>query len=572
MRYSDFKLTPSKQLIESLIQEVNMSPGALRDYVKKFKGDERIGIEYEMYVPDGDIDAEAEPEDDSTMDGQPESFDDIYEFFENGNSNNIGPNDIRILRNELESDYTDWVTDKLHDMYANEHADENDQEAIDDSDFIRYSEEHTDDPKLSERAFLRAKRLEFYSDIRHEYRLPWPYTVTPEFEVSTSFERAVRRPVEVYSYHGGAGTQINNYRIEFDGSLDTPDELQDQGLEFISPPLNFQETVKDLLAIKKWCKENNCYANSTTGLHINISLPGYRMSKLDYVKLALFLGDAHVLTQFGRAGNEYCESALEKIKNRVNQNNALEVLEKMRTGIETLASHAIHGPYTDKYVSINVKGNRVEFRSPGGDWISENTDKLIDTIARCITALSIAMDPEEAHDEYAKKLYKLLTGQEFGRYYIDPEAYTDPKTMTPAIGIKPEQPAGTHGGKTRYQPTVDPQNDLIRAFVQYATGNYTQETFKLMIRATQEQRNLARMQTAKPEPEAQPEPDNLGNLDQPMAWELYDTATGKTVFKIDGLWNITDAYHRALPPLQQMRRAGDTRLLRLRPQGQENEI
>ena len=196
---------------------------------------------------------------------------------------------------------------------------------------------------------------------------------------------------------------------EPDGSLEG-DDSDDAGLEFVSPPMPIDELIADLNKVKKWADRENCYTNDSTGLHINISVPNYSLEKLDYIKLALLMGDKYVLDQFGRAGNTYTKSAIDKIRAKIKAQpeRAQEFLDKMRSGMGQLASKAIHDGTTDKYTSINTKDGYIEFRSPGGDWLNENFSKIENTLLRFTVALSAAINPEAYREEYLKKFYKLL--------------------------------------------------------------------------------------------------------------------------------------------------------------------
>jgi hypothetical protein len=155
-------------------------------------------------------------------------------------------------------------------------------------------------------------------------------------------------------------------------------------------------------------------------MHTNISIPGYSIGKLDYVKAALLLGDEHVLREFDRIGNTYARPAIEKIRGivKAKPEKAKELLDRMKSHLDAAASKIIHSGVTDKYTSINTKDNRIEFRSPGGDYLSDIGDdpkKMIDTINRMVVVMDAAMDPEKYKQEYQKKLYKALTGQQPGR-------------------------------------------------------------------------------------------------------------------------------------------------------------
>jgi hypothetical protein len=76
--------------------------------------------------------------------------------------------------------------------------------------------------------------------------------------------------------------------------------------------------------------------------------------------------------------------------------------------MNTSAAKLIHSGTTNKYTSINTKEGYVEFRSPGGDWLNANFDKIESTLLRFVVALDAATDETKYRDEYAKKLYKLL--------------------------------------------------------------------------------------------------------------------------------------------------------------------
>jgi hypothetical protein len=164
--------------------------------------------------------------------------------------------------------------------------------------------------------------------------------------------------------------------------------------------------------VKAWADKTGCYTNDSTGLHINVSVPGWTggTDQLDYVKLALLLGDEFVLDSFGRAGNTYAKSAMGKIRDAVRKSpdRAKELMDKMKSGMDQLASKVVHSRSTEKYTSINVKDGYIEFRSPGGDWLNDNFAEIDNTLRRFTVALSAAVDPEMYRQEYLKKLYKLL--------------------------------------------------------------------------------------------------------------------------------------------------------------------
>jgi hypothetical protein len=174
--------------------------------------------------------------------------------------------------------------------------------------------------------------------------------------------------------------------------------------------LEINEALKQMQQVLEFIRGRG-YTNTSTGLHINISVPDYNVDKLDYVKLAIFLGDKYVLEQFDRLSNHYCDGAYKKIGNKVQQMKGDElkaVMNKMKEGLTLAASKIIHTGYTSKYTSINTKEGYIEFRSPGGNYLDDPVEKLTNTALRMALALRIATDENMYKKEYQKRLYKVL--------------------------------------------------------------------------------------------------------------------------------------------------------------------
>lgn len=455
MRFSEFGL-----LTEMLLGEVNMSPKALKQMASSIPA--RAGMEFEMIVPNvASDDDDDELERDYEPDERASSFDQIEDFFNDGDYNSR--RDVQRLIEDLQSDYSEWFMEQMDEEWNQEKEDlfrgyfegemteemaedagfDSVEEAIDfmieqaienqNSHYEQVYEEFREDYESNywvdyQATWLR-ENYRFMSDVERGYDITWPYWTSPnqggEVDVSTvadEFESVIGRPVTHGSYHSGSRTQTDNYRVEGDSSLN-PYDSADAGLEFISPPLTIAEMFSDLEKVITWAKSKGCYTggSSGTGLHMNISIEGRDSKDLDYVKLALFLGDEYVLKEFGREANYYCESAMKIIKKVIiNQpDRAKSALEEMRTNLGYRASAIIHNRATSKYTSINVKDGYVEFRSPGGDWLNADINKLKDTMLRFVVALDIATDPDKYKNEYGKKLYNAIKPTEF--QYYDPK-------------------------------------------------------------------------------------------------------------------------------------------------------
>ena len=229
--------------------------------------------------------------------------------------------------------------------------------------------------------------------------------------IGNTFSKTIGRPANISTRYHAAPRKPGEYAIEPDSSI-TPNDEDDEtetGLEFISPPLPIGEMLSDLSKVKQWAEENECYTNSSTGLHINVSVP-VLTENLDYVKLVLLLGDKFVLDQFGRSSNNFTQSSMLKIKSAAKSNPAIvdELLMQMKNQLSTLANKLVRGFIATKRVSVHMKEGYIEFRSPGGDWLGKNFDLIENTLLRFVVALDAACDPEKYRKEYLTKLYKVL--------------------------------------------------------------------------------------------------------------------------------------------------------------------
>ena len=179
-------------------------------------------------------------------------------------------------------------------------------------------------------------------------------------------------------------------------------------------PLN--NGIVALDTVWNWTKSIGAFTNNTTGFHMNVSIPYSTFEDMDYLKLILFLGDQHILKTFGRESNDYAVSMMavlttqaKSLKNR--DKNFVKTLTTLRSGIDKLAKKPFTTTLTsalDRYVTVNIKDEYIEFRAAGGDYL-EKKDEVLVTLARYIKAMSIASDPEAEKQEYAKKLYKFMS-------------------------------------------------------------------------------------------------------------------------------------------------------------------
>lgn len=450
MRARDFLIVEA----QGELFEVKMSPSSLKKLASQIPA--RVGIEFEMIVPDvGSVDDDDEGTEDMSMDESAVDIDDICSFFE-GDYNDRST--IRELRDELQEKYWEWQSEQVDESWSNEgkqffakwcHENIDPDDVADQVDtpedllgdripskedwekfieeeweeagynytkaFDEYREEKLDEGDFDEREFLRSLGIYDMSDVSGAVRtyVSWPHW---EFgggdadynleQLADEFSDVIGRKVHYSTgYHGGPRTD-DAYTIEPDSSLSGSGD--DAGLEFISPPLPIDEALDDVKKIKEWADDRGVYTNRSTGLHMNISVPGFDPEKLDFVKLTLLLGDKYLLDRFGRGANTYCKSAMDIISEAPSVQDKELLFKKLKSNLETMASKVIHSGRVGKFTSINPKDNRVEFRGPGGDWLGQNFDRIEETLYRCVVALDAAVDPDKYRKEYLKKLTKMF--------------------------------------------------------------------------------------------------------------------------------------------------------------------
>lgn len=264
--------------------------------------------------------------------------------------------------------------------------------------------------------------LRWMSDVASEYDLEWPYMTGGNSgtgsrswdEIGDSLNGVVDMPVKVSSGYHNAARREGQWIVEPDSSLQ-PDDSDDMGLEIVSPPMPLLVALNKLQEVTDWANSNegNAYTNSSTGLHMGVSVP-FKGGDVDYLKLILFLGDEYVLKQFGREANTYTKSAMSKFRENIRGGRAdpAGAMKLMQSGLIELAHREIQKGVGDgKYTSAHIQKGYIEFRSAGGDWLAEenaNPEILQTTMLRYARAMSLAANPSEERREYAKKLYKLV--------------------------------------------------------------------------------------------------------------------------------------------------------------------
>lgn len=373
----------------------------------------RVGVEFELVINNQDGEYSLDQEIDLDSDEHVTSIDwesmadDVMNFYR-GEYNS--EREIKSVLDNAREEFDEFVSAEWDDNVTDYYEDWKEKNYPDDEDVDQNTfRDETYDDWYNEEKLLNKWLQDSERDMMSGWNsLEWPYYSEPEIPVDVDrVARSFRRATGIRASLQGSD---NEYKIEPDSSI-KPSHSGDAGLEFISPPLSITEMISQLNKVKAWALEGNAYTNKSCGLHINISIPGYNQSDLDYIKLSLFSGDNYILKTFDRIANDYTTPAMDLVKRRLKNGtvNVPMALDMIAVNLLNKASQYIHNGYVNKYTSINPKEDYVEFRAAGGDWLSMDLDKVVETMLRYVVALQIAMDPDAYKKEYAAKLYKVLT-------------------------------------------------------------------------------------------------------------------------------------------------------------------
>lgn len=405
---------------KEFLSELNMAPGNLMKFAQSPAAAQfQAGFEAEVLLPGTYSDDEfvIDYDKDETL---PRNLDigDIQSFFELRRNDNI--------LEEINNQYSEWV-----DKHASS-AVEDDidgritflQDEDEDLDYDSAREQAWDElydeymqgsnvPSLYD--YCKDNRWNTYTDLAEAFNIDWPYfTSSNDFAEAVGdyaylLNRLVGEKVEVLDAYHGEGKSPGIWYLEPDESIEANEE-DFMGVEIVSPPMPLMQMLDKMEKTLNWVADEGGYTNATTGFHVGVSM-GNTTKNVDYIKLALFLGDEYILQRFGRTGSTYTASSMALIKKaieyRLDQKEIAEQLYKMKTGLLNDASKRIFEGNASKHVSINMRENYIEFRSMGNDYLT-HVDAIKDVVLRYVRAYAVAIDPMAERQEYLKKLAKIL--------------------------------------------------------------------------------------------------------------------------------------------------------------------
>ena len=176
------------------------------------------------------------------------------------------------------------------------------------------------------------------------------------------------------------------------------------GVEIVTNPMPLKLALARLEKFYDFCKKKHIKTDHSTGLHVNISVSGMR-TRFDPLKLICFIGEQKMLAEFGRTNNTYTMphvTSLDGIIELMKKDSFEEMKAKARAMIKG----------SPKYRTVNfnkLHSGYLEFRIIGGDYLSFPYVQVKNAIAKFVFACAIATNPEAEKQEYAKKLFKIMS-------------------------------------------------------------------------------------------------------------------------------------------------------------------
>ena len=224
--------------------------------------------------------------------------------------------------------------------------------------------------------------------------------------------QAMGRKVHVFGQYHERKKNLTDWYIEPDRSIDP--NAGDSRAEIVSPPLPALEAVRALNNFYTLAQSMNFYTNKSTGLHINVSIPG----DLDVLKLAVFVGDQAVLQYFKRDNNDYAVSILKYLQSQAPKHGVKGDINFRKrnlfgqmpqsTELKMRALKKMASNFSSQHTaSVSYNGNYVSFRHAGGDYLADQQG-IVQSVGRFVRAMMIASNKDAYRQEYITKLSKLV--------------------------------------------------------------------------------------------------------------------------------------------------------------------
>ena len=203
----------------------------------------------------------------------------------------------------------------------------------------------------------------------------------------------------------------SGFQLVPDGSIEVNKQPNRFGIELVSPPLPLPENLHNLQRVFEWMQEQGHETNSSTGLHVNVSVQNLPIQQVDKLKLLLLLDEQHVQTLFDRLMNSYAHSHVEILKQAIAQ---ARMKKQPWTQIRDLdkIKHILNASIDlEKYRTVNfskLSKGYLEFRIMGNQDYHKRFPTVKRMIIRYAKVLLAALDPASFLPEYNQALSRMF--------------------------------------------------------------------------------------------------------------------------------------------------------------------
>lgn len=395
-----------------------------------------VGFEFEFAVPEDSPLYTGEDLGETVELSRLSDFDELEQFFTTRGYH----------ARRMDRDFSDWVEEQKNtwvgdnwEMYADDSIeDEGEREA----DAIEKAQQVVSSRlDLSEIAYVHDVHGTWYELISHfdfEPRFGWAVergndrSEVYTREASGNSEQTREAVANALSNHLDThvstldSKKYDHWKVVPDGSIEGGHDA-----EIVSPPLPWADGMTTFNTIVDFAVRYGLLVNSSTGLHVNISVPDIK--HIDIVKFVVFLGDEFALQVFNRANSTFARSQGSRLiiglKNAIGSGQ----LDTNAPSFAALRTAAYAGLSSHKYNSVNISKlvheGYLEIRIAGGDYIYKGQD-VLRLLNRLIIALDIAMDPHAEKKQYAKKLAKAFS---LAQFHVNPEASMSRQYLFPLV-------------------------------------------------------------------------------------------------------------------------------------------
>lgn len=218
--------------------------------------------------------------------------------------------------------------------------------------------------------------------------------------------------------HNRSFMDYSKWGVVKDGSL----RGEGVPIEIVSSPYPVGESLSKLDQTFRFMAKNNITTNSSTGLHVTMSVKGKTGRDFDFLKMAIFYDETSVVKQFQREDNDYCQLLRDKMQTLIGKNFAdltknkkeisqiLDILQRAGDSFRfELETH--------KYFTIRPKTNGMfEFRAIGGENYEYRYPDIHKNIIAMANIMLIGSDRNLYAAEYVKKVFDMLNN---GKYHPD---------------------------------------------------------------------------------------------------------------------------------------------------------